>query len=475
MPIEKLTADQIRDDLSEAIAENPEHEVHFGPIKDIVIDPVAAVNEAIAARTYEVSRMIALDDPDNLAVADVDRIIYNEGLTRNAGTQASVTLTFYANVVDPNGSDLYVPRGFPVGVKSTGTAAVTFVTTADAILPAASAASYYNATRRRYEVSVQAVSTTRGTAGRVGPNRVVRPLRALNGFAGVVNLTASVGGQRDAETNREVIERYLMAVRGRSIATATGLQFWALNQFPDVVDTRAVYGTDSLVTRSTVTGAVDLYVVGDQLATTTATFVYLGHSQRLVFPKQPVRSVTSVTSGAVTYVEGVDFDIVTDTSAQAGSVNGQDALVFRPLATATLPALGAAVNVTYSYNTLIETMQVAVDQPDNYVEGRSLLVKAGLRVNIYLSGTLAVKTGYVASTVLSTAVSKLTAYINELRLGAPVEGSDLQAVVRSVVGVDNFIITRLVRDALATGTADVALAGNEHAIIDTESLAITLV
>lgn len=475
MPIEKVTSGQFRDAIRNAIVRRTStHDVGFGPIRDIVIDPMATVLERQNDRIRQVSLLVSLINSTAYTDADLDALVFNEGLVRSLGSQAVGTVTFRTAVAP--GTDLVVPRGFPLGTPPDPTTGepVTFVTTEARTLSAASAASYFNLSTNKYELRVPVVAVSSGSGGLVAAGRINALLRPLTGFSEVTNAAATTGG-RDAETNAELIERYLLAVMGRDLVTPIGVERFARDEFSDVEDVLAVYGTDPLLTRAADdAGAVDLYVVGQQLVTTTETQTYLGLNQVHTLTAVPLVSVVSVVSGVGTHVEGTDYEVVFDTGGHAGSVRGVDGI--RWLDGGTPPgAAGTAVTVTYTTNQLIRTMQLTAEEDDNLVFGRDLLVKAGVRVDVYLDATLVVNVGPNAQIVEDAVVGRLLAFINALELGDAVEASDLQGEVRRVSGVDNFLITRLVRDAAFTGASDIALAKNEYARIDLANLNVTTV
>lgn len=477
MPVEKITAAQFRDQLRAGITSRTEsHDVGFGPIRDIVIDPVAAVLEQQNDRVRAVSLLISLQDPANLSDVDVDGIVFNEGLRRSLGARAVTTLTFSTPTVDPTGPDLVVQRGFPVATTpdtNTGET-VTFTTTEARTLSAAQRASFFNIVTQRYELQVPARATAQGAVGRVGRGRVRRPLRPLVGFDAVTNLAASEGGL-DRETNAELVNRYLLAILGRDLTTPAGVEFFTRNNFPEVEDVLVVFGDDPLLTRAgDDAGAVDAYIVGDQLVARTENLEFLGLGQLLQVSFPPLAIVTQVSSGATTYAEGVDYEVVRDTGGNRGSTRAVEGVRFLA-SSASPPALGDTVTVNYTQNNLIRTLQVTSTQRTNETLGRDLLYKEGVRVDIILEAQLRVAAGFSTVTVPNAVSTAIQSFINNLGLGADVENSDLQGEVRRISGVDNFIITRLSRNPAVIDTADIVIGGNEFARISTADLVLTLV
>lgn len=477
MPIEKITSAQFREQLRTGITNRTEsHDVGYGPIRDIVIDPVASVLERQNDRIRSVSLLLSLVDPDNLSEIDLDNLVFNEGLRRINGSRSVTTLTFSVSQIDTAGPDLVIQRGFPVATtpdSNTGDT-VTFVTTESRTLPIAQRESFFNINTQRYEITVAAESTVTGSVTRVGATRIRRPLRPLIGFDSVSNASATEGGL-DRESNTQLVNRYLLAILGRDLSSPAGIEKYARDNFPDVSDILVVFGNNPLLTRAASdAGAVDAYLVGDQLLARSENVEYLGINQLLALANPPIRLVTNVSSGATTYIEGVDYEVVFDTSGNQGSVRAVEGIRFLPTVTSA-PAIGTAVSVSYTGNNLIPQLQASFEQDDTQVIGRDLLFKEGVQVPIILEARLRVAAGFSTVTVPSAVNTAVSEYIDSLLLGANVERSDIQGEVRRISGVDNFLIDRLVRDPALTGASDIPIEDNEYPRIASADLVISLI
>lgn len=473
MPINKKTATEFRQDLAEGItARNTSHDTAYGPLRDVVTDPTAAVLEQQNDRARKVSLLLSLINEAEFDETDLNAFVFNEGLIRSSGAQATTTLTFQVKLAPT--ADATVQRGFPVATQpdeATGTS-ITYVTTEEVTLAFATAATAFNAVTGFYELNVPAVATAAGTVGRVGANRVNRPLRTLVGFDAVTNKSATVGGL-DSETNTELIERFLLAIVGRQLGTKKGIERFLLDEFPDVEDAHTIYGDDPLLLRAASdAGAVDTFVVGEQATTGSDNLVFLGVGQTMVITRPPLLAVTSVTRAApaATYAEDIDWETVKDVSGVSGSTRAVDGIRF--ITGGNAPSVGDVIVVAYTYNNLIRSMQTTLDVEDNLVLGRDLLGRESVRVDIVLAATLTAVSNPVGTKTLVEAA--LLAYVNALGAGDDVEGSDLQGVVRRISGVDNFIITNLNRATIGVlSTVDLPIAANEYARMTTANLNIT--
>jgi uncharacterized phage protein gp47/JayE len=480
MPIEKTTAAQWADMIGAGILDrnNSSYDIAIGPIPDTMIFPQARVVERLNDRVRKLSLIITYQNPDEFEgdfESDLENIASNEGILRSLGAHASVTEIF-SRIAAPS-SDLVVQRGYPMGSspdQSTGET-VTFVALEERRLPAASASSYFNLSTQRYELSVPFQAIVTGSSGQVGPNRVTRPLRALNGFDSVTNTSAAVGG-RDRESNAELIERLLLAVLGREISTSLGLEKVTRDDFSDVEDVLIVSGSNDLLTRAGEdAGAVDAYIIGDQITENLENLPFLGVGQLIEASFPPVREVLSVQNlaGPSTYIEGSDYEVVLDSTGNENSTRAIDGIRFLTGGPTALPAVGALITLTYSTNELIRSLQTSFAQDDKDTHGRDLLFKEGEEVPVAISANLRLLSGFNATTVRDAVRAAVLAFVNALELGDDVEGSDLQQKVRAISGVDNFIITRLTKTTETSGTDDVAIADNEFPSLADADLVIT--
>ena len=465
MPIPKITSEQFAEDIEAGIlSRDATQDVRVGPVQDLVVRPQAQVFERQNDRIRKVSLLLTLANADEFAgefAADLDGIVFNEGLARIDGARAVTEVTF-GRATAPS-TDLPVQRGYPIVTipDETSGATVTFVTTEDRQIPFATRQSFFNTSTRRYELTIPVTAITEGTIGRVGPNRIIRPLRPLAGFDSVTNVNAAVGG-RGRETNRELIERYLIAIQGRELATSTGVEKYITDNFADVQDVSVVFGGDPLLVRSPdATGAVDAYFVGAQTQNTVQNLVFPGVGQLIELGSVPLSSVVSVVdlATATPYIEGTDFEVVRDVGGNRGSIRAVEGLVF---GAGTPPAAGTLLTINYTYNGLVGAVQTLLETTDTYVHGRDLLIKAGIEVPITHIANVTVETGYSRTSIRSAVRNAVLDFINnQLFLGDDVEGSDIQGVVRQISGVDNYVITRLTRSTVASGVGDVAIARSE--------------
>lgn len=478
MPIDKISQAQFADEIKAGINNRADDlDTAYGPIPDGCINPQAAVFESQNDRVRLLSLLVSLANAEAFTGydADLEGIVFNEGMKRVLGS-TSATAVKFSRASAPT-ADAVVQRGFPIGSSEDTSSGqtITFVTSEAKTLPVASAASYFNIQTQKYELSVPVTSIIEGSATRVGPNRLTRALRPLGAFDSVTNPDAASGG-RDKETNAELIERYLLGVVGRQIGVASGIDRLARSDYADVLGLKCVYGTNSLLTRAaTDAGAVDAWIKGSSPIQTSENKTYLGVGQLLAVSTPPLVSVVSVQSGANTYILGSDYEVVSDSSGIGRSTREAAGVRFLPGGPTALPAVGANVTITYTYDNLIRALQTGFETDDTLELGRDLLFRRGIDTPVVHTARLRVLSGFNATTVQSAVSAAVLAFVDDLNLGADVENSDVQAVVRAISGVDNYIIDRLTLATVLSGTSDIAIADNAYPTLTSANFTVTLI
>lgn len=477
MPIDKKTSAQFVTQWRNSIlTRTRKYDTGYGPLLDAVARPISDVLEdQNNNRLRVVSLLLSRENSTEFSEEDLDAQAFNEDVVRPEGSQATTTLRFRRNTPFDTADSGIVQRGFPIGTtasEETGQP-VTFVTTEARDKTSAVAVIDEDTNQTVYDVNIPAIALIRGEAGKVGPNRVNRPLRPLVGYNSVTNEAAAQEG-RDRYTNAELIELLLLAVGSRQLSVAFGSEFHVRDTFDSVIDINEVFGTDPLLIRGGEdAGAVDSFVLGDDLIAQTDQIAFLGVGQTMECSIPPVVNVTSVVrlSDSTSYVEDTDYEVNLDSTGVSGSIRAHDGVRFLPTADP-MPTIGDLIAVTYEYNQLIRDLQADAEDDEVEVEGRDLLFRLATEVPIFLTASLRASSGFSYGAMADLVVEAILTFGGDLRLGDDVEISDLQRAVRALTGVDNFRITRLVRDSTETGADDVSIDGNEYGTFDEDNIVL---
>lgn len=467
MTVRRVRVSEWRQRYRQALLERTaEFDIDNGFIPDVLINPTSFVLDNQNETINYLYSLVTLNDSVALDIADVEQFVSVNDVFINEGSRSTVDLTVIRFTVPL--TDLTIPRGFPFIAYENGNSAIYFVSTREITLPVANAANYFNPNRGRYEINVPAISLGRGPDVQVGPGAINAFGRILSGFDEVINISPSTPSLTLDDVD-SLIRKFRLSVIGQDRSTPNGVSKYIRNNFSNVSQTLSVYGKNN-PRADTEPGAVDQYILGRLERTQTDFFTYTGES--LISMKvQPLISVTSVSSGGTTYVEGEDYEVVFDESFNRGSVRASSGIRFT--GRGTQPSVGSTLSVTYVYDDLTRIIQSDFENnPTLVYPGRDLLVKQSEEVPIVLNADLFIFGGFNFDFIRQSVENSLISFFTDLRLGEPVQISDIQQVVRGIAGVDNFIINRISRIEDSSGQSDIELNEFEYASLDAGNITL---
>ena len=430
--------------------------------RDVVIDSVA--NE-LSSLYLDLNRVSNAQSPDLAAVTDVEKLGRNFQLRRKGPIKAMGTVTFYS--FEPPSETITIDRGTTVISKALpdGTAQQ-YVTTQTTTLGTTN----FSADTGRYEVNVSIRAVISGADANVPPGVISAMLTPISGVSGVYNYNAITNGT-DYEPLAKFRERLKSVLTGNNAGTSDGY-YQTITRISDVVDAHIVsVNTGAAELRRSDVGAVDIYIRG--LISTQAIETYTVPSStpyEYIVAKQPIDLLAAssfVLTGSITgaLLENTHYVIVQDLSTYGGSIEGADKFVF----TGVTP--GEDITITYSYNSLVETLQTFMEDDSRKVLGADLLVKSAKPRQINIGGTVRILAGYTASNIVIDITSALSTYLNDYTIGEEVQQSDIIAVIINTTGVDDMIVPlEIFEENSATGNLEQDSSGN--IIIPADSYAV---
>lgn len=341
------TQDEILQSLVESLrAIDQSVDVAKGPVYNFLLRPVPIELQKTEADVERLT-ILTTQQLDRVATEDEIAALATNFSIRLGGGRASRTRnqTFYTSTRPT--SDVAIDRGILIGTEDQR---YTYFVSERAVLPANTIDNFYNAATRRYEISAPCEATAVGPDFDLPPTRVSKLITRVPGIDGTVNNNAYEGGQ-EAETGTNAVDRIRAKFAGLDPETGGGIKSDIRNFDPEnVTDVSLVYPKDrALFRRYTARPAIDAYVIGAAIETTSETYVATGGETTLSLAYQPVDTVTSVTVNGT----NVTFDTIEDTSRETGG--SAIATTYVLLETALVAA--DVVTTQYSYNALIYEMQ----------------------------------------------------------------------------------------------------------------------
>lgn len=358
-------ANLIRSSLEQTVTTaDPSADLAKGPVFDLLLAPVAPELAETEQQVEDLRVLTSLQFDRVVTEAEVNAIGTAFGLPPVAGQPAGCQQTFWRSTIPL--TDLPIERGQTVGTTD---GSVTFVVTERVTMLAGQAASYYNAVRRRYEVTARTECTAVGDVGNLPAFRITRMMTRVAGFDGTENREAATGG-----SERQALAQYARRIRSRFLGNGTetgaGIKTQVFEFSPGhVTDVQLVYPADRReFRRDTGRPAVDVIIVSNRTDQAVTRYQATGGESFIPLERVPVLAVTSVViDGAVStdWVLALDQDPATSMSARA-----RDGIVLAaPL------ALGQVVDVTYKYDRMVRDIQDQVYDVGGRQFGTDLLAR----------------------------------------------------------------------------------------------------
>jgi|SRR5579864_7337289 len=134
--------------------------------------------------------------------------------------------------------------------------------------------------------------------------------------------------------------------------------------------------------------------------------------------------------------------VTNSTTVVVGSVSGFS--VGTAHFTGFSPDNNTVITITYTYDSLIATLQALINNNSNHIVASDVLVREAIQALINITAGILIVPGFVPSTVVANVETALTDNINALGLGAVLILSEIVAIIQDVPGVDEVDLTSLV-------------------------------
>lgn len=443
-------------------------------LRDIGSEAFATELETQYTNLDNLQDIITLTDPENIDNTILETIAANYGLTRRAASAASGTVTFASASAPTSSIQIGAADGSGGITVSTPTdsngTAISYTTSETVYLTPATP---INTTTGMYEVTATIVALSTGTSTNVGANVISVLSSPITGVSSVYNSVAISNGL-DIETNTSLANRIKLKLQGLVLGSAASYKSLMLQQ-DNVDDSYVVDPNSDFATRGP--GAIDIYIDGSVSAVATQTNVY-DSEVTLQLDSAPVLTISSVTGivggNAYVFTEGIDYSLAVDsTTVNRYSINSVDNLVWLG---STVPDLATSYTVTYTYNSLINTLQTLLEDDSYAIITNDILIKSTIGVLVNFDITVKKLSGY-NSTALNTSIqTAITDFIQTDRLGKNIRQSDIVTAIEAVDGVD-YVTVPFTRMSVrtSTGAADLLVEyPYEYFDVDASSFSITI-
>ncbi|MGH7974973.1 MAG: baseplate J/gp47 family protein [bacterium] len=128
------------------------------------------------------------------------------------------------------------------------------------------------------------------------------------------------------------------------------------------------------------------------------------------------------------------------------------------------PDNNTVVTITYTYDSLIPTLQALLNNNSNHIVASDILVVEAIQALINFNAGIVIVPGYVPNTVVTNVVTTLSNYLNNLGLGAVVILSELVSVMQGVAGVAEVDLASLILQSTENGVITTIPPGQQISV-----------
>lgn len=380
---------------------DPTKDVLVGGIPDVFIIPEAAEIASLESRQDSIGYRYAWEYTKTQDRAT--QILYgsNHGLRPSTGAPTQTRGVAY-RYTRPS-QNVFIGAG---NIVTTTDGSISFKIGYDTVMYADRADSYFNASKRRYEVPITLISVGTGTTFEVPPYALRKLGQTIEGIDGAEN-TVRAQDSKPEETIQAYGRRIQAKFNGLDLSNPAGFRQLLMNYAPTLVlDVICVFSSDTqYFERRTRRAAWDVYIRGERLEDTETVFTADGVSSEFVLPRTPVHEVTEVRiNGIVT-----PYSFIPDTNPETrGSVIATDKILL-----GFVPAAGTSVTVKYVWNSLIGQLNSYINQTRAQAYRTDILVREARPVYVRIRLGVQPTTTFDTQEVLANTTASVYAYMDD--------------------------------------------------------------
>lgn len=457
------TPQQIRDSLSATIQSvDPSTDLDKGPISDFLLDPVPPELAQTELQVEQLGQLVSLQLSAVATTDQLNSIGTSFGISKLSGRNSQCRQTFFT-FTQPT-VDIVIPRGALVGVSDNS---LIYVVDEQVTLPALQQSVFFNASRRRWEITARVVAVASGPDFDLPAFRIIKILSRLGGIDGTENREPATGGLTQ-QANADYFRRIQLKFAGQNPEAGAGIISSVIEYDPDdVADVALVYPKDREIFKRDISRpAIDVYVSGtDPKSTTFTTTPALGGETVFNLPNVPVLSVDSVLKNNVAIT---GFAFVPDTTPQTQ----QSARAVDQVVLTTPLVAGQVLTIGYTFNNLISGLQANRFSSKPRQFDTDLLARSALEVAVAVDLSITVLPSFDTARVSDAVKFLIFQYVNP-----SVFVSDLlpevlrQNILQQVSGISSVTVNTFT----STGNSPVGvvkLLKNQIPVVDQANLVI---
>ena len=439
------------------------------PFHDVAIQPQA---QEMAVLYEQLKNTVLNQNPFTADEKALVQLAKNENIQRKGASSSSGTVTISSKVL-PN-FDIFIPAGTQFGTPS----GKTVITTASGLLPALSDIDFPNSdpttssfffinenaksatdSGERYGIDIPVITTDTGLTSRIDVGQINKILGTpILGIDEITNRIPISGGLNQ-ESTLSLQTRITLAKLGRQIGSLAAYKSKAL-EITTVEDALIIGQGNSLMKRDIVRdkhigGAVDIYVIGQNLVQTTQRVQFKSNQtlqnivrDAIVLDNQPVVTINSVIGELDGQFSSTVYSLKKDLSSfTTGSTLASDSLSFD----SDFDARDQIITITYTYN---KTLKDVLDKIENNKSiNANIAVFEAKQSLVDFSVTVRGKKGVSKGVAEQEIINTISNYLSTFGLGQELRVSEVISLIQNISLVDEVITKSTTFGKRAEGTS----------------------
>jgi len=383
------TKDQIADSIKASITGIDNRlDLKVGPLWDYLISPIPPELATLESQVEILKRYYSQNFSIVATPTEARNFAVNFGTGPSIGNFAKTVVVFYRNSAPSNGITYTVPIG---ALVQTIDGNLVFRTTQAATMSGDYAATYFNPSTQRYELSVPVEAVAPGIKYNIPANHIRKMQPAIGGFDGIIQYGAAVGGT-EPEDSQAVAARVQEKFKGLERNSIGGITTLIKSAEPTLVGTvTVVKPTDRMEFRRLTSGpSLDVYAQGQNLVPFTED--YLAYGGEPTIPITVNRTAIGLSSLIIngTAIESTLWTFVPDTSLEYQYSTRANPKV--QLDSTISLAANDLVEMTGTKNDLLDSLQ-AIFAGDNSLFYTDVLLRSFIELPIIVSLEARIITG----------------------------------------------------------------------------------
>ena len=449
-------------------AADPTIESRSGPVFNIMLQPVSNEVAKIEAEQERIGALYSLQFQNVATEAETTALATNFGIQKAPGTKSSAVVFFFRYTRPTESAQ--VRRGTLVG-NSNGT--LNYIVQEDVVIDPTNADSFFNSSRRTFEVAVNVQAVSPGENFNIPAFRINSLVTPNVDFDGVENRAPAEGGSEE-ETQESEVNRIRERFAGLNTGSIDGVKFVASDSYPEIIqDVAVIQPASELFRRTILTPGLDVYIAGSNVETVRQNYVALGGETEI-----PIASPPSVPSSLVLSINGVidsDAVIVENSTSPVSSTVQANEIVF--LTSPLSP--GDVVTFTYSFNRLILDVQKIYEPGatgDSLLFCTDILVYEAVEVPITVVMSVRVASSFDVPRTTDQVTNAVLALVQQNTFGVTLYPETIrETILNTVQGVTSLNIEEFRRtDTSLRDVEIIELEANEISILDDEAFQLSV-